>query len=165
MSATFGWAAVLKVARFGSWRAALVRYRLPATVFSVALVAVPLFEASAVALLLFGSTPVGAALSLALLSTFSWAVVRARAISGDRVPCGCFGRLEERDYRTMLLRNAALGLAAAAVLIRGGDSNALSGFALPRADEAVPALLVVVGVALIAWLGWQAAATARGQRR
>jgi hypothetical protein len=99
------------------------------------------------------------------VAAFSAAIVRARAITGDRVPCGCFGSTTTRDYRSMLVRNAALALAAAVVMVRGEGGGPLQGFAPPRAGELLPAALVVVGVVFVAFIAWQAALMTRGHRR
>ena len=164
LATTFAWAALAKVVRFGEWRRALVGYRLQARAFALALVAVPLMEVAAAALLLAGALRAGAALVVAMLASFSWAVARASAIGGDRVPCGCFGAMTTRDYRLVLARNLALGLAAAAILIRGQDVSPMSGFAAPRPDEVGAAALVLVGLVLVAWLARYAVALTRSDR-
>lgn len=149
---TFGWAAAAKVFRFGSWRGALLRYRLPAPAFAAAAVVVPVAEVAIAVSIVAGLARPGAALTIALLSAFTAAIARARAITGDKVPCGCFGKMTERDYRVVLGRNVLLGMAAAVVLLRAGDHSPLEGFAAPQAAEIVPAALVVTGIALILWI-------------
>ena len=165
LATTFAWAAFAKVVRFVEWRRALVAYRLSARSFAVALITVPVLEAAAVALLLSGALRAGAALVVGMLASFSWAVARARAITGNRVPCGCFGAMSTRDYRAVFARNVALGIAAGVVLVRGPDVSPIKGFAPPGPDEAIAATLVMVGLALVAWLVWHGVALTRGDRR
>jgi hypothetical protein len=160
-----GWAGVAKAARFVSWRSSLVGYRLPRSLFPIVLMGLPVVELATAGLLLTSYARVGAALALALLSAFSAAVVRAHAITGDRVPCGCFGQLKTRDYRLILARNVLLAIAAAIVIIRGEGGGPLEGFAPPRAGELLPAVLVVVGVVFVGFIAWQAALMSRGHRR
>jgi hypothetical protein len=152
LALAFAWAAIAKVSRFGAWRGALNGYRLPKAIEGPALVLVPVVEIIVAGLLVGGGdvTKAGAALSVALLAGFSLAVLRARRLQGDRLPCGCFGGAGSRDYRLMLLRNAFLGAVAAAILLVPD----VAGYELepPDASQAVPALLVALGVALLAWL-------------
>jgi uncharacterized membrane protein YphA (DoxX/SURF4 family) len=152
LGVTFVWAALAKIARWGSWRAALRGYDLPGAAAAVAAPAVPVVEGVAAALLLLGRTKIGAALTVALLAGFSAALLHARQRKGNRLPCGCFGRATERDYRLMLLRNAAIGVLAASLLLAGDDVWFARGVARPSPDELVPALLVVAGLALCLWL-------------
>jgi Methylamine utilisation protein MauE len=165
LALTLGWAGVAKAVRFVPWRSSLVGYRLPRSVFPFVLLGLPILELATAALLLTSYTRTGAAMALALVAAFSAAIVRARAITGDRVPCGCFGETKTRDYRSMLVRNAALALAAAVVMVRGEGGGPLQGFAPPRAGELLPAALVIVGVAFVALVAWQAALMSRGHRR
>ena len=148
----FAWAAIAKVARFPAWRAALSGYRIPRAVVTPALFLVPALEAGAAFLLARGgdATKAGASLVVALLSAFSLAVLRARRLGGDRLPCGCFGGSGSRDYRLMLVRNALLGAVAAAILL----SPRLARYEVeaPGAAQVVPAALAALGVALIGWL-------------
>jgi hypothetical protein len=147
----FAWAPGAKVLRFGTWRAVLAGYRLPPLMERVARVAVPATELTVAGLLIGGETRAGAALSVALLSSFCFALVRARALQGDRLPCGCFGARKERDYRALLLRNAALALLPATLLAGGRDVSLLGGVTAPRASDLLPSALAVFGVAVIAW--------------
>ena len=165
LGVTFGWAALAKLTRFGSWRSALVAYRLSRGAFAAALVAVPLAEAAVAISIFAGLARPGAALAIGLLSMFTAAIARARSITGDRVPCGCFGALKDRDYRVLLVRNAMLGIAAGVVLVRADSGAPLNGLAAPRASEIVPAVLVVGGIALIVWLGVQLGTWSRGEPR
>ena len=152
LAVAFFWAAIAKASRPPAWRAALVGYRLPTRVVTPALVLVPVAEIVAAVLLSAGgnASKAGAALSVALLGAFSLAVLRARQLGGDRLPCGCFGGSGSRDYRLMLVRNAFLGAVAASILL----VPAVARYELepPPASDLLPALLVGLGVVLIAWL-------------
>lgn len=159
LAVAFFWAAVAKASRPSAWRTALLGYRLPDGIVAPALVLVPVFEILTAVLLSGGGTATraGAALSVALLAAFSLAVLRARRLRGDRLPCGCFGGTGSRDYRLMLVRNAFLGAVAALVLLV--PRVARYELEAPPASQLVPALLVAVGVAL---LGWLAVSVTRG---
>lgn len=162
LAGAFAWSSIAKIARPLGWSRALRHYRLAAERFL--LVAVPGVEAGTAALLLLGATRAGGALSLALLGAFSLAVVRARSFEGDRLPCGCFGRAEARDYRTMLARNAVLGALAGAVLAPGRDLAFLEGLHAPASDDAVPFALVIVGLGVAARAGWIVSRSLRSGR-
>jgi hypothetical protein len=148
LALAFGWAAAAKVARFSAWRATLRGHALPRPLEMLALPVVPLAEAAVPALALSGRTRHSAAVALTLLVIFSAAIVRARRRHGPKVPCGCFGKRTLRDYRHLLLRNLAVGAAAATVLLEESGRNLLEGLRPPSAGEAVPALLVLAGLAL-----------------
>ncbi len=152
LAVAFFWAAIAKASRPAAWRAALLAYRLPGPLVVPALVLVPVAEITAGVLLSAGgiASKTGAALSIALLGGFSLAVLHARRLQGDRLPCGCFGGSGSRDFRLMLVRNAALGAVAAAILL----VPAVARYELeaPGASQLLPALLVALGVVLIAWL-------------
>jgi hypothetical protein len=142
----FAWAAIGKVLRFRRWRGQILGYGLPAA--GTLAVAVPLAEAG-VPVLVVGDFPTAAgALALGLLAAFSAAILRARRLRGDRLPCGCFGGGDRRDYRLLLARNLALGAVAAAAL---ADPDRR-----PWADvgpaELLPAVLLAVGLAVTAFL-------------
>jgi methylamine utilization protein MauE len=165
LAATFAWAALAKVLRWSRWRTALTGYELPPALRVVAAAAVPLAEAGVASLLLAGLTRSGAAATVALLASFSGALLYARERRGDRLPCGCFGRATDRDYRVLLLRNAALGLLAAALLAAGRDVSPARGWSAPSGDELLPAVLVAAGVVLVAWTLWQVATSFGGRAR
>lgn len=161
LAATFAWAAVAKVLAGARWRAALDGYGLPVPLKAAALALVPLAEAAAAALLALSAARAGAALGLALVSVFSLAVVRARALRGDRLPCGCFGGTTLRRARSLLARNALLAALCAVVVVSGPRAGTLG--AAP-AGVLVPVALVVAGVALAFWLAVEAGAHLRGER-
>src|SRR5919106_1142731 len=161
LAALLAWAAMVKVVRWDAWRAALADYRLPHRLELVGAAGTPVVEFGVVALLLSPAPRAGAALAVALLAAFSLVVLRGRSVHGEKLPCGCFGRSRERDYRTMLVRNALLGILAAIVLIADRDESALAGLSLPNGRELVPALLIALGVIVAGWTAYQVMNTAR----
>ena len=154
LAGTFLWSAVAKLLRFENWRAVLAGYRLPAPLELGARILVPATEVAVAAALLAGAVRLGAAASVLSLAAFSIAILRARALQGDKLPCGCFGKTKTRDYRFSLLRNGVLALVSGALLVRGEDGSPLAGFGAPEGSEAVAAASVLVGAALIAWMVW-----------
>jgi hypothetical protein len=156
---TFAWASVAKVVAWARWRRAVALYRLGGAAFAVS-VGVPAGEALTALLLLRGWLAPGAAAAIALLSSFSLAIARARLLEGDRLPCGCFGGAATRDARAMLVRNGSLGVLAAGILVAAPSA------AVPRPlpeGIAWPALLAGLGLVLAAWTGWEALASLRGR--
>lgn len=152
LAVAFGWAALAKALQFTQWHVALASYQLPSQVERVAAWGVPAAEALVVALLAAGPLGAGAAGATALLAGFSLVVVRMRARgSDDKVPCGCFGRAEARDYRVLLVRNASLGGLAALVLVSGDRAGLVQQVRVSGGD-AVPMLLVVLAVSLVMWM-------------
>jgi len=145
-----GWAAVAKVADRRAWKTALEDYGLGRASRTAAYVGVPVAEAAIVVVMLLFSTRAAGALTIALLASFSLALLRAKEIKGARLPCGCFGKATERDYRLMLLRNAGLGALATVVLLSGPEEGLLVEAGIPDGSELGPAALALVGV-LIAW--------------
>ena len=149
---TFAWAALAKVLRPQQWRAALRAYRLPPGWAGIAAPGVPLLETAAAVLVLSGRTHLGAAVSLFLLAAFSTALLYVQQKRGAKVPCGCFGRATERDYRLMLGRNALLAGLAAVLLLASDDVWFADDLSAPSSGDLVPAALVIAGVALCVWL-------------
>ena len=152
LAALFGWASLAKVAKPRAWVDALSGYAFTDRVVRVLAVAVPIAEASVTALALAGRTKIAAAAAVGLLASFSLAIVRARAVAGNKLPCGCFGGRRVTDFRIMLLRNALLGVVAAVVLL-SPDIYPLSDWAAPRPGDIVPVALVLLGAGLMAWVG------------
>ena len=151
---TFAWAALAKLLGYGRWTVILERYGLPSALRRVAAPGIPAGEAAIAVTGAFLTPRIGAAAALATLAVFSLAVLRARRINGDKLPCGCFGGSEERHYRTMILRNAFLAALAAAVLLGPRSLHPLD-LSVPTIDDALPAALVVTGLALAAWTALQ----------
>jgi hypothetical protein len=81
-----------------------------------------------------------------MLLAFSFAIVRARARLGDRLPCACFGRERSRDYRLLLLRNAGLAMVAGMVAA-GAPVVDVSAIRAPEGSEWLPATLSLTGAA------------------
>jgi hypothetical protein len=140
----FAWAALAKVVRFRRWRSSLDAYRLPFPVILAG--AVPAAEASITVLVLLGRSRMASVGALMLLAGFSMAILRARRLVGDRVPCGCFGGRSQRDYRVLLARNAALAPVALAAFSDPGI------VATPGDVEVLPAALLLLGVVLLGFL-------------
>jgi hypothetical protein len=101
--------------------------------------------------------------SLVALMLFSAAIVVGRVRVGRRLECGCFGGSTTRDYRVLLVRNLALGVVAFVAWTAGRDVPLVRSLGEPAGAELFPAVLVVVGLALAAWVG--AAAFAGAGRR
>ena len=152
---TFAWASAAKFIGLANWRSALEPYALPRPARAGALVGVPLAELLVVGLIFAGQVAAGSALALGLLAIFCAALLRARSLQGDRVPCGCFGKSQERDYRFLLLRNALLAVATAVILV--ADNGSERAIELTSADL-FPAALVLAGLTLIGWTAAQASA-------
>lgn len=150
LSVAFGWASATKVFSFARWNLVLNGYGLPRAITSIAAPLVPVAEIGIALCLLFVSTRAGAAAALAMLAAFCLAILRARSIKGDRLPCGCFGGSESRRYQTMMWRNGFLGMLAAVVLL-ARDPVEVWIPATPRADEWFPAALVVIGASVALW--------------
>lgn len=160
LALTFAWAAVAKAVRPSAWSASLGGYGVTGAPGRALSIAVPVAEMGVAVLLVAGLRPVGAALSLALLAGFSLAILQAARTRGSRLPCGCFGDTNERDFRLMLLRNALLAALAAVILV-GQRSRATL---LEDPADGVPLVLTVVGGAVICWTLWQVVSSLRGRR-
>src|SRR5919197_4832588 len=144
LACLFAWAAILKVARFGTWRRVIEGFRFPPFVEMPARFLVPFMEGT-VAVLVIAVPRAGGFLALALLLAFTASLIRARYVSGTEVPCGCFSGAKTQDYRLLLARNG--GMAALALLtIITGSSPGIGGISVPHAGDLVPALLAAVGV-------------------
>lgn len=162
LAGVFAWAAAAKALDPRGWRESLAAHRLGA-MERLALVGIPALEAAVAVLAFAGSLLASALLALALLAAFSAAIVRARALHGDRLPCGCFGRTRARDYRVLLARNLAIAGIAAVVLATGSSFPLLGWARMPQGDEVVAALLATAGLALAGWIVRRALATLRRQ--
>jgi Methylamine utilisation protein MauE len=167
LACAFGWAAAAKSLRFGDWRLALSAYRIPSAAQPVVLLGVPLLESVVVVLLLAGPLKSGAALAAALVAAFSMAIVRARALQGergDRLPCGCFGGAGARDYRAMLIRNGVLAGLAGMVLLSTVERGVLEELQGVSVRDMVPITLIGVAAMLSLWMVRQVANALRGRQ-
>jgi len=162
LAAVFGWAAVAKLLAPVRWRSVLAAYRL-GSLDHTALVGVPLAEGTVVALVIVGAPAQASILALALLVAFSGAILRARALHGSLVPCGCFGRAKARDFRILLGRNLALAMLSAGVLVTRSTFPLLDWTRSPGRGEVLPAALAIGGLALATWLARMATAALRRQ--
>ena len=151
LAVVFAWAAGAKLFGLASWRRALDGYELPRPAALLAFWITPIAEIAVVALALASQGRAAAAVALILLGGFTGGLLRARALHGERVPCGCFGKTTERPVSLMLWRNAALALASIIVLTGPREASLVAGVRWPSGSEALPAVLVVLGVALAAW--------------
>jgi Methylamine utilisation protein MauE len=156
LALTFTWAFLAKVVRRPVWMSSLEGYGFEGTSKTLVAFAVPVAELITAGLVLFGPIRVGLAVTLFLVSTFSLGILQARARGGeDKVPCGCFGKAEERDYRWLLVRNALLGALAGTALLAGAEDSVISLADTPSSTDVLPALFVAVGALLVGWLAWQ----------
>lgn len=160
LAGAFLWAGASKLVTYPRWRGIVRRYDLPSPVGSVSAFVVPLLELGVAFVIVLVSPRGGAVVALAALCVFSLAVLRARSINGDRLPCGCFGGAEERHYATMMWRNFGLALLAAVVL-RGPDGPLAAGASFPGRADIVPAVLALVGAAVAVWMLWHVAGSFR----
>ncbi|MDQ4142849.1 MAG: hypothetical protein M3198_03740 [Actinomycetota bacterium] len=156
LAVVFAWAAVAKTLQWRAWRSSLASYGIPRTIETPVAVLVPVAEVTVVLLVLGGVARVAMASALALLAAFCLAVLRARSREGDRLPCGCFGKTEARDYRLMLVRNAALSALAGLVLLGGDGLDPVTAGDVPEPGEVLPATLVIIGILLGGWILKQA---------
>jgi uncharacterized membrane protein YphA (DoxX/SURF4 family) len=160
LATTFAWAGVAKALRSSGWSASLSGYGLSGSFARVIAVAVPVMETGVAVLLVAGLRSIGAALALALLGGFSFAIVQATRTQGSRLPCGCFGDTQERDFRLMLLRNALLVGLAAVILVGQRFRPTL----LQSSVDGLPLALSVGGAVVICWTLWQVVSSLRGRR-
>lgn len=152
LAIVLGWAGVAKVVSPAEWRGTVGKYALPGRLAPVAAVVVPTAELLTAILLLasFRTPALQVAASLcaaALLALFSLAILRLRTRVGNRLPCGCFGRRTERDYRVVVLRNVVLLMMSVYLY---ADAARIS--PAPDAHVTLPLLLVIAGVALAGWV-------------
>lgn len=151
LALAFAWAAIAKLSGFERWRTALAGYGLPTSIERPAAILVPVAELAVAFVTIAVSVRLGVLVALTLLALFSAAILRARSIKGDRLPCGCFGGSSVRHYTTMLVRNAALGILAVVALFGDADPSA----SVPTGNEIFPAGLALAGLALVGWIAAQ----------
>jgi uncharacterized membrane protein YphA (DoxX/SURF4 family) len=163
VAATFAIAALAKLADTAATRASLQGFGVPKRLGRPAAVGLPLGELVVAALLVSAATArVGAVAAAGLLLVFSAGLARAVA-DGNVADCNCFGALRPTRPAGALLRNAALVVAMAAVVV-GGPGRVL---AAPTAPQVIVDLVIVAIVAM-GWLGLQIArqrGTAVGQAK
>ena len=157
---TFTAAGVTKLARGAAWRRTLSAYRLPGGVSRLVASVVPIVELAIVGLVVVGLGATAGLVSLVALVSFSAAIVVGRVRSGRRLGCGCFGGSTNRDYRVLLARNLALTGIAAGAWRMGEDAPLARSLREPGGADLLPAALIVLGLALAAWVGTTAFAGA-----
>ena len=160
LALTFLWSGAVKVGRAARWLEALGVYRVPRRFEPLVFVAVPAAEIGVAGLIVIGATKPAGALSVALLCAFTAALLRARKLEGDRLPCGCFGGTKEHDYRLLLARNLMLLLPAVVLMIAGNTSIRT----VPDSIQPLPAALVVLGLGVIGWTAFEVARALRRNR-
>jgi hypothetical protein len=164
LGAVFAWAALTKILRPTAWWRSLEQYSLGRFRPSVA-IAIPIAELAVPVLVAVGLPVEASILALVLLAGFSFALLRARRLHGNRVACGCFGRTRARDYRLLLARNAAVALVAVTSLAAPGSTWRSGSLHAPHGIEVLPTLLSLAGVILVAALGREVLRILRPGRR
>jgi hypothetical protein len=153
LALTFGAAAVAKLARRAAWRRTLGSYGLGPGVSRLVGFGVPAVELGIAALVLAGLGSSAGLLSIVALVAFSGAIVLGRVRAGRRLECGCLGGSATRDYRLLLARNLALGGVALVAWRAGEDASLVRSLGEPAGADLLPLALVVLGLALAAWVG------------
>jgi len=153
LALTFGAAAVAKLARRAAWRRTLGSHGLPPGASRFVGFAVPAVELGIAALVLAGLGSSAGFLSIVALLAFSGAIALGRVRTGRRLECGCFGGSATRDYRLLLARNLALAGVALVAWRAGEDAPLVRSLGEPAGADLLPVALVVLGLALAAWVG------------
>ena len=153
LALAFGAAAIAKLARGASWRRTLGSYGLRPGATRLAGFGVPAVEICIAALVLAGLGSSAGLLSIVALVAFSVAIVLGRVRAGRRLECGCFGGSATRDYRLLLARNLALAAVAFVAWRAGEDAPLVHSLGEPAGADLFPVALVVLGLALAAWVG------------
>ena len=153
LALTFGAAAVAKLARRAAWRRTLGSYGLPPGASRLVGFAVPAVELGVAALALVGLGSSAGVLSIVALVAFSGAILLGRVRTGRRLECGCFGGSSSRDYRLLLARNLTLAGVAFVAWRAGEDAPLVRSLGEPAGADLLPVALVVLGLALAAWVG------------
>jgi hypothetical protein len=151
LAMAFAWSAGAKLLGPRRWRATMEAHGLGPRLTGTGAVAVPGTELAVPLLVVAGQDRIAGMLAAILLLAFSAAVVRLRLRTGTRVPCGCFGGHRARDYRILLVRNAALLSVSLAAVLAG---TARVGLVLraPSPHELIPAALTILAAGLGAWI-------------
>ena len=163
LALTFGAAAIAKIAHRRTWRRDLATYQLPPGIVGPVAIGVPVLELAIAVMPVLGLSSTAGFVALSALVAFSAAVVVGRLRVGRRLGCGCFGSSATRNYRVLLLRNLAFAGVAIVAWRAGNDAPVLRSLGSPGGSEVVPAVLVVLGLALATWVG-SAAFAASGRR-
>jgi hypothetical protein len=153
LALTFGAAAAAKLARGVAWRRTLGSNGLRPGASRFVGFAVPAVELGIAALVLAGLGSSAGLLSVVALVAFSGAIVLGRVRTGRRLECGCFGGSATRDYRLLLARNLALAGVAFVAWRAGEDAPLMRSLGEPAGADLLPVALVVLGLALAAWVG------------
>jgi hypothetical protein len=153
LALTFGTAAVAKLARRAAWRRTLGSYGLRSGMSRLVGFGVPAVELGIAATVLVGLASSAGLLSIVALVAFSGAIVVGRVRGGRRLECGCFGGSGVRDYRLLLARNLALAGMAFAAWRAGEDAPLVRALGETAGADLLPVALVVLGLALAAWVG------------
>ena len=154
LAAVFALAAVGKLTDREGTRRSLAEFGVPNGFLAAAAIALPVVELAAAGLLIPAATArLGGLLALALLLIFSAVVGRALA-RDERPDCNCFGGLNSAPVgRSTLVRNLALAVLAALVVVAGpgrGLESLDGGTVLAVAGAAAGCLLLG-----LTWFGWQ----------
>jgi peroxiredoxin len=150
LAAVFAVAAFAKLADRGSFREAIVAFRVPRRFADAGTIAVPVLELGVAAALIAAPTArAGAAAAVALLAIFSGAIVRALRF-GSAPDCNCFGGITQTEVgRGTLIRNLALMAVAVLVIAAGQSVGALHWLVLSApGDRPLFAILVACITAL-----------------
>ncbi len=161
----FGWSASSKLLAPAVWRGTLEGHAMPPGVNRIAAVAVPVVEAAVPLAVIVGSPSTASAAAIACLTLFSAAIVRTRLRGGaPAIACGCFGGSRTRDYRLLLVRNAALAAVATAGL--GAAPRHVAWWpGVPASAELLPFALATTAVAVAVLTAWRSASwLGRGRR-
>ncbi len=156
LALAFAWAAASKAVDIDGWRRTLDAHGLPRDVATTATFAVPAAEALVPLLAASGATRAAGVWALVLLVAFTAEASRAWRRFGPQVPCGCFGGRAAIAPSALLLRNAGLAALALVVALRAPPDAVLSWPGWPAADEFLPMVLAIVGLAVAGCTAWAA---------
>ena len=158
LAAVFTWAATSKMWTPERWRRALATYGMPPTVERVAAWSVPLGETLVPVLVVAGLPRMAAVWAAALLTSFSFALVRARRRMGNGVPCGCLGGRGSVRFRSAVARNALLLAIAGSVVVLGTDVPVSWLPGIPGLSDALPLTLALGALLASGVVAWRASA-------
>jgi hypothetical protein len=153
LALTFGGAAIAKLARRVAWSRTLGSYGLRPGATRLAGFGVPAVELGIAALALAGLDSSAGLVSIVALTAFSGAIVLGRVRAGRNIECGCFGGSGTRDYRVLLVRNLALAAVAFVAWRAGENAPLVRSLGEPAGADLLPVALVILGLALAAWVG------------